>query len=118
MMPLLCFLKAYNDYMSQQQRFNTSELSDTLLKIRQNKDVEGYYVSSSKCITTLGLQNMFECIKLCYEGDMFTSAWASPNAPLNSGESSTNLEFPTNSIGDAGKIWQDVGKKMKLTRLR
>lgn len=107
MMPLLCFAKAYNDYMSQQQRFNTSQLSDILLKIRQNKDVQNVYTASSRCLTYDGLFTILNHIRLCYEGDMFTSAWASPNAPLNAGESSTIIEYPTNYLGEVGRVGQD-----------
>lgn len=90
--PLLAFFKLYNDYMSQSQRFNTSQLSSLLLNIRQNKSVSGSYASGA--ITATGIKNMFDNLFLNYENDYFTSAWQEPNNALGVGESINSAAVP------------------------
>lgn len=92
-LPLLCFAKAYNDYMSQSQRFNTSLLTSILREVKYN--INGtYYNSTSHCLTIQGIKSIFENIKLCYENDYFTSAWQKPNSALNANESQVSASVP------------------------
>lgn len=86
-LPLLCFAKAYNDYMSQSQRFNTSALTDLLRVIKYNSYSSADYNANTHSITFTGLKTIFDNIKLCYENDYFTSAWQNPNSALYTNES-------------------------------
>lgn len=93
-LPLLSFAKAYNDYMSQSQRFNTSVLSQLLVSIQMNKDVSNSYVSNSHLIYTNGLKTIFESILLSYENDYFTSAWQTPNNPISNVQDINTIDSP------------------------
>lgn len=86
-LPLLCFAKAYNDYMSQSQRFNTSALTDLLRCVKYNITSAGLYDSNTHCLLFTGIKTIFDNIKLCYENDYFTSAWQHPNSALYVNES-------------------------------
>lgn len=85
-MPLLAFAKLYNDYMSQSQRYNTSQLTAFLNAVKHDVDFSNSdgacYVSSSGGIALAGLKLIFNSILLAYENDYFTSAWLQPNAPI------------------------------------
>lgn len=81
-LPLLAFFKAYNDFMSQSQRFNLSELTKFLKQVKHNITVSGKYNASSHEITKSGIQLMFDNLLLMYENGYFTSAWRQPNSPL------------------------------------
>ena len=83
-LPLLCFFKAYNDYMSQSQRFNTSAITTLLRYIKYNQTYTSYYDAGTRKITTLTLTVLFANLKLGYENDYFTSAWQQPENPINS----------------------------------
>ena len=87
--PLLAFLKLYNDYMSQSQRFNTSALSNALLFIKYNKSLSGYSPSTGRISSEL-INNMLSAVRLSYDNDYFTSAWQSPNEPLYDSQESIN----------------------------
>lgn len=82
--PLLAFFKAYNDYMSQSQRFNISALSAFLRGVKQNKSVGGYYPATGQ-IDYNGISLLFDNLYLCYDNDYFTSAWRYPVSPLGVG---------------------------------
>lgn len=79
--PLLAFFKAYNDYMSQSQRFNISALSAFLRAVKQNKTVTGYNAATGQ-INYQGISILFDNLFLCYDNDYFTSAWRYPVSPL------------------------------------
>lgn len=83
-LPILAFFKAYNDYMSMSQRFDTSVLTSTLESIRLGETVSGSYVNGE--ILAGLLKTMFDTIYLQYENDYFTSCWASPNNPLGASD--------------------------------
>ena len=95
--PLLAYLKLYNDYMSQSQRFNTSLLSNYLYKIKYNTQVSGIYDNTNGRILSAGILALLNTVVLNYENDYFTSAWQSPNAPLSSTESVTTITTPWNA---------------------
>lgn len=80
--PLLAFFKAYNDYMSQSQRYNTSLITSILRSIKHNVDVSNTYTASTGEISYSGLYSLFNNLKLNYENDYFTSAWAYPNSAI------------------------------------
>lgn len=82
--PLLAFFKAYNDYMSQSQRFNISALSAFLRGVKQNKSVGGYNPATGQ-INYNGISVLFDNLFLCYDNDYFTSAWRYPVSPLGVG---------------------------------
>lgn len=82
--PLLAFFKAYNDYMSQSQRFNISALSAFLRYVKQGKSVTGYNSSTGQ-IDYQGLTVLFDNLFLCYDNDYFTSAWRYPASALGVG---------------------------------
>lgn len=88
--PLLTFFKAYNDWMSQSQKYNTSQLSFWLDMIRQNSNIylpssqsEYYYNAGQRTITADFLVLLFKQIYLMYESNIFTSAWKYPNSPID-----------------------------------
>lgn len=91
--PLLAFFKGYNDWMSQSQRYNSSQLSNVLLNIRQNKNFTGYSVNGS--LGHIVLDALFSSLLLNYDNDYFTSAWQNPNAPLSSAENVDTPTFPS-----------------------
>lgn len=91
--PLLAFFKGYNDWMSQSQRYNISQLSNALLNIRQNKAFAGYTTNGHINFNVLDL--FFSNLLLNYDNDYFTSAWQNPNAPLNAAESILNPTIPS-----------------------
>lgn len=98
--PVLAFFKLYNDYMSQSQRFNTSALSSLLQNIKYNKTVSGQY-STTGAMTYLALNVLFSNLFLNYENDYFTSAWQSPNTPLNAVESINTAIVPASVNSDS-----------------
>lgn len=95
-MPLLCFMKLYNDYMSQSQRYNSSSLTSLLHNIRHGKSVTNKFDATTGLILEGGFVELLSSIKLCYENDYFTSAWQNPNTPLNTLESQAIVEVPEN----------------------
>ena len=98
--PLLAFFKLYNDYMSQSQRFNISQLSSFLQNVKYNKSVAAQYTPSTGLITYYGLNSMFSNLFLNYENDYFTSAWQSPNIPLAGvPENIDSASIPGNGFG-------------------
>lgn len=92
-MPILAFAKAYNDWMSQSQRFNTSPLTDLLRKIKHDETVTGLY--SAGALTNTGLNAIFSSILLNYESGYFTSAWEEPNVAVSgTNENLANVGVP------------------------
>lgn len=92
-MPLLAFAKAYNDWMSQSTRYNTSQLTSLLKDIKHNKAHSGYNYSSHN-LATSGILTILNYIDLIYENDYFLSAWQSANSPLSSVESVSSMSVP------------------------
>lgn len=86
-MPLLAFAKAYNDWMSQSQRYNTSILTKFLTYVKKDKTMSyggnTVYDDTTHTITDWGINLILSNIQLGYENDYFTSAWQYPNAPIN-----------------------------------
>lgn len=80
--PLLAFFKLYNDYMSQSQRYNTSQLSAFLRNVKHGISQDGYAASTGR-ISAIGLETLFHDLVLNYENDYFTSAWRYPNKPID-----------------------------------
>lgn len=79
--PLLAFFKAYNDYMSQSQRFNMSALSGFLRAVKFNKSATGYNTGNG-ALNELSLNTLFSNLFLNYENDYFVSAWQYQNSPI------------------------------------
>ncbi|QCS36041.1 major capsid protein [Capybara microvirus Cap1_SP_104] len=97
--PLLCFFKAYNDWMASSQRVNTSRMSDYLRNIKYDNEVPrigpiNEYMYSNGHIFADMLYNLFEDVKLLYDNDYFTSAWQTINRPLSSSEDVSSLDIP------------------------
>lgn len=92
--PLLCFMKLYNDYLSQSQRFNTSLLSNILNAIKYNKAYAGIWNEATGEITSAGILAMLNAVFLNYENDYFTSAWQSANSPLANVENVSSIKVP------------------------
>lgn len=88
--PLLAFAKLYNDYMSQSQRYNTSSLSAFLKKVKHGISTTGFD-GSTGALSSPGILEILNGIRLCYENDYFTSAWRNPNAPLSTIESVSSM---------------------------
>lgn len=95
--PLLAFFKLYNDYMSQSQRFNTSALSDLLLKIKNGINVTSKFDGSTGRVQYAGMKDMFDNLLLNYGNDYFTSAWQAPNNALGSGENIASAPVPAST---------------------
>lgn len=98
--PVLAFAKLYNDWMSQSQRYNYSQLSNFLQTVylgQRNFIYSGgtAYDYATGEISVHGLSLVFKSLRLMYENDYFTSAWEEPNRPLNfSVENVNKLGFP------------------------
>lgn len=96
--PFLAFVKLYNDYMSQSQRFNTSSLSNALNAIKYGRTLATVWNSGNGVISAQGIGIMFQSVLLCYENDYFTSAWQSANNPLSSVENVSTMDIPQADI--------------------
>lgn len=92
--PLLAFCKLYNDYMSQSQRYNTSNLSDLLYRIKHGLAYSGFWTNTLGRLGSACINALLSNIRLNYENDYFTSAWQSPNSPLNTLESVSSVSAP------------------------
>lgn len=103
--PLLAFFKLYNDYMSQSQRFNTSNLSNILQCVKYGKTVSGFNASTGK-VGYAAMKSMFDALFLNYDNDYFTSAWQNPNTPL--GSSPENIDAGSVPGGYAGTVEGDL----------
>lgn len=103
-MPLLSFFKAYNDWMSQSQRFNSSEMTKCLEQIRTGET--GVWYQNGGFITSAALKVLFSNLLLCYENDYFTSAWAMPNSALNTYENLLQVSF----VQDYDNVTAEVTK--------
>ena len=79
--PFLAFFKAYNDYMSQSQRFNTSALSGFLRAVKFNKSITGYN-NGNGALNEIGMNTLFSNLFLNYENDYFVSAWQYQNSAI------------------------------------
>lgn len=97
-MPLLCFAKAYNDYMSQSQRYNISTLSSFLRNVKENKGTTGYNNGSSRLLYD-GIATIMDNIILQYENDYFTSAWQTANDAI--GSTGTSSKINTASVAQS-----------------
>lgn len=73
-LPLLCYVKAINDYMSQSVIYDNSAISGLLKRIADG-DV--------KNIDIFDLGILVRSFSLLYDQDYFTSAWATPTSPLS-----------------------------------
>lgn len=95
-MPLLSFFKAYNDYMSLSSKTASSQLTYVLLNIRQNKSytVSTYGYSTDGHLSYGLLGWMFGQLKVAYDSDMLTTAWQSPNTPLDSLSNVPSVSYP------------------------
>lgn len=91
--PLLAFFKLYNDYMSQSQRYNTSDLSQFLKLVKHGTTTNGFVPGTGEILAT-GMKRMFDLLKLNYDNDYFTSAWLNPNSPLGSLDSTSSVSVP------------------------
>lgn len=104
--PLLAFLKAYNDWMSNSSRYNTSPLSKALSDIRHNVNgtVIGY-TNGGLGVTTL--QYLLGYVRLTYETDYFTSAWRQPVNVIGTSDNLTTTSVPSipNSSGFASEVF-------------
>ena len=99
--PLLAFFKMYNDYMSQSQRFNISQLSAFLQNVKYGRTQVGYQPATGEIILS-GITLMFNNLLLNYENDYFTSAWQNPNSALSGAmESVSTMNVP----GVSGANW-------------
>lgn len=103
--PLLAFFKLYNDYMSQSQRYNTSQLSNFLRSVKHGLTVDGFAPATGR-ITQTGIDQLFHELVLNYENDYFTSAWRYPNAPVNNDQSITGVFVP----GMSADFQAEMGK--------
>lgn len=91
--PLLAFFKLYNDWCSQSQRYNSSNLTSILRKIKHGISVSGYTPSTGHLEYNI-IAALFQNLKLNYENDYFTSAWQNPANPLGANESVQTLKVP------------------------
>ena len=104
--PLLAYFKVYNDYMSQSQRFNTSQLSNVLNAVKYARAYSGIWTNSTGEILPGGLSLMFGQVFLCYENDYFTSAWQSPNNSIANNESVSSVVIP--QVGNTANVSQNT----------
>lgn len=109
--PLLAFAKAYNDWMSQSQRYNISILTKFLTSVKKDKTMtyggSTVYDATTHTITHWGIILILDNIRLGYENDYFTSAWQYPNAPIEGEGYKPN--GISNSVDDAqiSKVYWD-----------
>lgn len=102
--PLLAFFKAYNDWMSQSQKFNTSELSRYLKNVRNNQATTGY---GDGHLNHQGLYTLMNQVKLNYENDYFTSAWRTPNNAVGAINDTISSIGAPYSLANSGTISTD-----------
>lgn len=79
-LPLLAFLKAFNDYMILSSRYETTPLTATLesYRVGSQNSADGVKVNLVNLFTTVF---PIENLRPLYENDYFTSAWQFPNQP-------------------------------------
>ena len=110
-LPLLAFLKVYNDYMSQAQRWNTSVLTGYLHDVRHGIN-SGLFDANTGEIYMNMIANMLAEVKLCYENDYFTSAWQTQTTPLNATE---NINAVDVGDGLSTSIAAQYSNRIELT---
>lgn len=108
--PFLAFMKLYNDYMSQSQRYNTSVVSRILFHIKNNISLSGFWDYTVGSITPLGIYTLLSHVCLSYENDYFTSAWQTSNAPIGSLESVSSLVVPFSASNRSGVYADSAGQ--------
>lgn len=104
--PLLAYFKAYNDWMSQSQRYNTSALSQWLKNVRHGVTTTGYVPGTGQ-IQSAGIKICFDNLKLCYDNDYFTSAWLNANSALGTLDALGSFGAPYNSTGGVDALVSD-----------
>lgn len=82
-LPLLCYGKAYCDWMMNNQRWNGDSLVKILYDIKVNFNIGTYYTSDGH-VTSDFIDLLIQSTRVNYETDYFTSLWEKPNAPLGS----------------------------------
>lgn len=98
--PLLAFFKAYNDYMSQSQRFNSSALSGFLRAVKFKKSATGFNTGNGALDET-ALNLLFSNLFLNYENDYFVSAWQYQNSAIGTNGDIASTVVPGNSLEQA-----------------
>lgn len=109
LLPFLCFVKVYNDYMSQSQRFNTNAITTILHYVRYNKTYSSYYNASTHTLTTAAVLVMLAAIRVGYENDYFTSAWEQPESPIGTIQ---DISTVTTDTGNDFLIHNTTGVKL------
>lgn len=116
-LPLIAFVKGYNDWMSQSQRYNTSVLTKFLFAIKHDKtmSVSGntVYDATTHSITKWGLILMLDSLRLMYENDYFTQAWQHPDAPIEGQEYSLNGDQNNQSV-DNNQLFDENDQPTQL----
>lgn len=103
-MPILAFMKAFNDWMAPSLRYNQSNLTTELKSIRHNINTS-YYNASTNRISANFLNTFLDLLKVCYESDYFMTAWQNPNNPINTSDTNTSYIAPAANIdGSAATI--------------
>ncbi|QCS35972.1 major capsid protein [Capybara microvirus Cap1_SP_70] len=94
-MPLLCFAKAFNDYMTLNSQYSVSNLTKTLESIRISSNVDVVNGNRYIYVSTQLITDLFAVLHPLFENDYFTSAWQSPNSPLSDiGDIQDNRVYP------------------------
>lgn len=91
LLPLLSYLKAYNDWMSQSALYNRSQLSSFLNTCRYSWNT---YDHRREFVNDL--QSAFSSVRVPYESNYFTTAWQSPNEIIT-GQGYNDSMFSPNS---------------------
>lgn len=81
--PLLCFAKVYCDWMMNNQRYHSEALTQALYNIKTNQDAGSTVYSADGHVSYGFIDLLISGLRLNYETDYFTSAWQSPNTPLD-----------------------------------
>ncbi|QCS36051.1 major capsid protein [Capybara microvirus Cap1_SP_107] len=110
-LPLLCYLKAYTDWMQISSRYNVSNLVNLLERIRNNSSItigESTLYSNGRLYTDI-FSSMLNDVRLAYDNDYFTSCWSTPNSLLDTIESVSSVsQVATKSISTSKASYRTI----------
>ncbi|QCS36421.1 major capsid protein [Capybara microvirus Cap3_SP_363] len=100
-LPLLCYAKAFNDWMSNSNRFNNSRLSQLLYDVKRDVTNSMGYTAGGHLLIN-GIKEIIDGVtNLQYEDNYFTTAWEAPNSPLNQLDSVDSVDSPNANVSNS-----------------
>ncbi|QCS36004.1 major capsid protein [Capybara microvirus Cap1_SP_84] len=112
-LPLLAYFKAYNDFMSQSQKYNNSYLTRILNVFRYRTS---WTSPTGEEVSLSSIMGMFDELKLQYKSDYFTKAWKSPVTALGDVASlGQTVKYTDDGSNTAELVGSDVRQDISAT---